>query len=100
MASILARIGFTLNFHVLKEMASTSQVTVGQFEKNFQAAALFEMMSFILAFPAAFQPLSTLPGRQVELTPENLEFRFLAVSMALGLMVITLARAARQAPAT
>jgi len=47
-----------------KEMASTSQVTVGQFEEIFKPLLDAGNDVFILAFPAAFQLHSTLPSKQ------------------------------------
>lgn len=82
-----------------KEMASTSQVTVGQFEEIFQPLLDAGNDVFYTGISSGISAsFDSAAQAKVELgNPENLEvFDSQLVSMALGLMVITLARAAEQ----
>jgi len=82
-----------------KEMASTSQVTVGQFEEIFKPLLDAGNDVFYTGISSGISAsFDSAEQAKVELgNPENLEvFDSQLVSMALGLMVITLARAAEQ----
>jgi DegV family protein with EDD domain len=82
-----------------KEIATTSQVTVGQFEEIFKPLLDAGNDVFYAGLSSGISAsFDSAEQAKVELgNPENLEvFDSQLVSMALGLMVITLARAAEQ----